>query len=139
MDSRGMAAAMTLGAQGVQLGTRFVAVKESPAHLNYKNAILEANDSDTMIIGRRLMPTRSLKTRFSKQLLELETSGAGIQELMALIGYRSNQKAQVSGDLDHSEAYCGASAGLIKEILPATQVVQELIKGCKQIMTGWHL
>ena len=78
MDSRGMAAAMALGAQGVQLGTRFVAVKESPAHLNYKNAILEANDSDTMIIGRRLMPTRSLKTRFSKQLLELETSGAGI-------------------------------------------------------------
>ena len=139
VDSRGMAAAMALGAQGVQLGTRFVAVKESPAHLNYKNAILEANDSDTIITGRRLMPTRSLKTRFSKQLLELETSGAGIQELMAFIGYRSNQKAQVSGNLDDGEAYCDASAGLIKEILPATQVVQELIKGCKQIMTGWHL
>jgi len=134
VDSRGMVAAMALGAQGVQLGTRFVTVKESLAHMNYKNAILAANDSDTLITGRKLIPTRSLKTQFTKQLAELEKSGANRRELMEFIGYRSNQKAQVFGDLDHGEAYCGASAGLIKEILPAATVVRQLINGCSKVL-----
>ena len=134
VDSRGMIAAMALGAQGVQLGTRFVAVNENPAHINYKNAILEANASDTIITGRRFMPTRSLKTRFSRRLAELEKAGADHQELMAFIGYRSNQKAQVLGDLAQGEAYCGASADIIKEILPAATVVQLLVKGYDKIL-----
>ena len=138
VDSRGMVAAMALGAQGIQLGTRFVAVKENLAHMNYKNAILGANDADTMITCRKLMPTRSLKTGFSKRLAELEKSGAGPRELIAFIGYRSNQKAQVLGDLDGGEAYCGASAGLIKEILPAAKVVRQLVKGCSKILDNFR-
>lgn len=134
VDSRGMVAAMALGAQGVQLGTRFVAVKENPAHPNYKNAILGANDTDTLITCRKLIPTRSLKTDFSKRLMELEKSGAGPRELSEFIGYRSNRKAQVLGNLDRGEAYCGASAGLIKEILPAAEVVRQLVQGCRKIL-----
>ena len=134
VDSRGMIAAMALGAQGVQLGTRFVAVNENPAHINYKNAILKANASDTIITGRKFMPTRSLKIRFSRRLAELEKAGASPRKLMAFIGYRSNQKAQVLGDLDQGEAYCGASAGIIEEILPAATVVQLLVKGCSKIL-----
>jgi enoyl-[acyl-carrier protein] reductase II len=134
VDSRGMVAAMALGAQGVQLGTRFVAVEENPAHLNYKNAILGANDTDTLITCRKLIPTRSLKTDFSKRLAELEKSGAGPRELSEFIGYRSNQKAQVLGNLDRGEAYCGASAGLIKEILPAAKVVRQLVRGYSKIL-----
>jgi len=134
VDSRGMIAAMALGAQGVQLGTRFVAVKENPAHINYKNAILKANDSDTMITGRILIPTRSLKTSFSKRLIEYEKTDVTPKDLSDFIGYRSNRTAQIEGNMDGGEAYCGASAGLIKEILPAAKVVRHLVKGCSKIL-----
>jgi enoyl-[acyl-carrier protein] reductase II len=135
VDSRGMVAAMALGAQAVQLGTRFVVVKENLAHINYKNAIVAAGDSDTIITCRDLLPTRSLKTEFSKKLMEFEKSGACPQELIEFIGYRSNRRAQVEGELDGGEAYCGASAGLIKRIQPASQVVRELIEGYDKIIS----
>jgi enoyl-[acyl-carrier protein] reductase II len=134
VDSRGLVAAIALGAQGVQLGTRFVAVKENLAHPNYINAILTANDADTIITGRKLIPARSLKTEFSRRLRELEKSGAGPRELSAFIGYRSNHEAQVIGNLDRGEAYCGASAGLVKEILPAAKVVRQLVQGYHKIL-----
>ncbi len=133
-DARGMVAAMALGAEGVQLGTRFVAVEENVAHMNYKNAIIEADDADTVITCRKLMPTRSLKSSFSKRLIEYENADVTLEDLLEFIGYRSNRCAQIEGNLDGGEAYCGASAGLIKRIVPAAEVIHELVEGQKRVL-----
>lgn len=134
VDSRGVVAAFALGAEGVQLGTRFIAVEENIASPNYKKAIIEAKDTDTIITCRKLLPTRSLKTEFSMRLLELEESGASVDEIRNFLGYRRARRGQLEGDLVNGEAYCGASAGLIKEILPAALVVQKLVDGYRKII-----
>jgi enoyl-[acyl-carrier protein] reductase II len=134
VDARGVVAAFALGAEGVQLGTRFVAVEENIADPNYKQAIVEAKDTDTVITCRRLLPTRSLKTEFARGLLELEASGASIEEIRDFLGFSRARKGQIEGDLVNGEAYCGSSAGLIKEILPAATVVQRLVDGFQEIV-----
>jgi len=134
VDARGLVASFSLGAEGVQLGTRFVAVTESIAHPHYKHAIIGANDTDTVITCRKLLPTRSLKTEFAQKLLDLEKSGASADDIRDFLGYRRARKAQLEGDLTEGEAYCGASAGLIKEIIPAAAVVQNLVEGYKEII-----
>jgi enoyl-[acyl-carrier protein] reductase II len=126
-DARGVVAAFALGAEGVQLGTRFVAVEENIAHSKYKQAILKAEDTDTAITCRKLLPTRSLKTEFTRRLLELEESGASASDIRNFLGYSRARTGQIEGDLENGEAYSGASAGLIKEILPAAEVVQRLV------------
>lgn len=129
VDSRGLVAAFALGAEGVQMGTRFVVVEESVAHPKYQQAILNAKDADTVITSRRLLPTRSIKTEFSRRLLELEASGASAEDLRSFFGYGRARAGQLEGDLENGEAYCGASAGLIKEIIPAAKVIQRLVEG----------
>jgi len=134
VDARGVVAAICLGADGVQLGTRFVAVKENIASPKYKQAIINAKDTDTVITCRKLVPTRSLKTEFSRRLLELEESGASADDIRTFLGYSRARKGQLEGDLVNGEAYCGASAGLIKEILPAALVVRKLVEGYQEIL-----
>jgi enoyl-[acyl-carrier protein] reductase II len=133
-DARGIVAAFSLGAEGVQLGTRFIAVNENAAHPNYKQAIVDAKDTDTVITNRRIVPTRCLKTEFTNTLIELERSGATAEDIMNFIGYRSNRTAQVDGNLNGGEAYCGASAGLVKQILPAKDVVRQLVEEYEQVL-----
>jgi enoyl-[acyl-carrier protein] reductase II len=127
-DARGVVAAFALGAEGVQLGTRFVAVEENIAHSKYKQAILNAEDTDTAITCRKLLPTRSLKTEFTRRLLELEESGASAGDIREFLGYSRARTGQIEGDLENGEAYSGASAGLIKEVLPAAEVIQRLVE-----------
>jgi len=134
VDARGMVAAFALGAEGVQLGTRFVAVEENIAHPNYKQAIIKAEDTDTVVLCRKLLPTRYLKTEFSKRLSELEESGMSVDEIRDFLGYSRARKGQLEGDLENGEAYGGASAGLIKEIIPAALVVQRLVEGYQRIV-----
>jgi enoyl-[acyl-carrier protein] reductase II len=134
VDARGVVAAFALGAEGVQLGTRFVAVEENIANSKYIQAILEAKDTDTVITCRKLLPTRSLKAEFTRRLLELEESGASAGDIRSFLGYSRARTAQVEGNLDDGEAYCGASAGLIKEVLPAALVIQRLIDGYKEVI-----
>jgi enoyl-[acyl-carrier protein] reductase II len=127
-------AAFALGAEGVQLGTRFVAVEENIANPKYKQAIIEAEDADTVITCRRLLPTRSLKTELTKRLLALEASGASADAIRDFLGTSRARKGQIEGDLVNGEAYCGTSVGLIKEILPAATVIQRLIDGYQGII-----
>ncbi len=134
VDSRGWAAAVSLGAEGIQLGTRFVAVEENPASNRYKEALLKAEDTDTIITSRKLVPTRSLKTAFSKRLLQLEASGASDQEVIDFIGYRRARQVQLEENMTDGELYCGSSVGLIKEILPASLVVKRLVEGYREIL-----
>jgi len=134
VDAKGLVAAFSLGAEGVQLGTRFIAVTESIAHPQYKQAIIEASDTDTVITCRSLLPTRSLKTEFSQKLVDLEKSGASADDIRDFLGYRRARKAQLEGDLTKGEAYCGASAGLIQDIIPADVVVRNLVEGYEEII-----
>jgi enoyl-[acyl-carrier protein] reductase II len=133
-DARGVAAAFALGAEGVQLGTRFVAVEENIAHSKYKQAVLNAADTDTAITCRKLLPTRSLKTEFTRRLLELEESGASADDIRESLGYSRARTGQIEGDLENGEAYAGASAGLIKEVLPAAEVIQRLVEEYRKVI-----
>jgi enoyl-[acyl-carrier protein] reductase II len=134
VDARGVVAAFALGAEGVQLGTRFVAVEENIASPEYKQAIVDAKDTDTVITCRKLLPTRSLKTELTRRLLELEASGASADAIRDFLGTSRARKGQIEGDLVNGEAYCGSSAGLIKEILPAAAVIQRLVDGFQKIV-----
>jgi enoyl-[acyl-carrier protein] reductase II len=135
VDSRGMAAAFALGAEGIQMGTRFVAVKECIAHQKYKEAIIQAGDTDTVITCRQLIPSRSLKTtEFTQVLLGMEEAGASVDELREFLGHAASRRAGLEGDLDNGEAYCGSSAGLITEIIGAGEVVQRLVEGYDEVV-----
>ncbi len=135
VDSRGVVAAMALGAEGIQLGTRFVVVKESIASQKYKDAIIAAKDTDTVITCRQLIPSRSLKTtEFTQALLALEEGGATADELRDFIGHAASRTGGLEGDLENGEAYCGSSAGLIHEILGAGEVVRRLVNGCQEVI-----
>jgi enoyl-[acyl-carrier protein] reductase II len=134
VDARGVVAAFALGAEGVQLGTRFVAAEENIANPNYKQAIIEAKDTDTVITCRRLLPTRSLKTELTRRLLELEASGASADAIRDFLGFSRARKGQIEGDLVNGEVYAGASVGMIREILPAAAVIQRLVDGFQKIV-----
>jgi len=132
-DGRGLAAAFALGADGVQLGTRFVATEECIAHRDYKQAIVDAGDSDTIVTRRESIPIRSLKSNFSMELAALEKAGASTETLQKHIGRGRARKAQIEGKLTDGDAYAGASAGLIKEILPVAVVLENLIGAYNQL------
>jgi len=134
VDARGVVAAFALGAEGVQLGTRFVAVEENIANPKYKQAIIGAKDTDTVVTCRKLLPTRSLKTELTRRLLELEASGASADTIRDFLGTSRARKGQIEGDLVNGEAYSGSSVGLIKEILPAAAVIQRLVDGVQEIV-----
>lgn len=127
-DGRGMAAAFALGAEAVQLGTRFVAVEECIAHSAYKKAIVASGDSATVVTRRGTIPTRSLKSRFIEELAVMEDSGIESERILEFIGRNRTRTAQIEGDIENGDAYAGSSAGMIREILPAGVVVQKIIK-----------
>ena len=134
VDGRGMAAAFALGADGVQLGTRFIATEECIAHTNYKKAILRAGDTDTIVAGRQLLPARRLKSAFSLKLSDLEKSEVAINSLNEFVGRGRARKAQVDGDLENGDLYSGSSAGLIGEIIPAAEIVKNLIEDYNRVL-----
>ncbi len=133
VDGKGLAAAFALGADGAQMGTRFVATEECIAHPNYKQAIVEARDSDTILTRRATTPTRSLKIGFARELAVLEKTGASAESIQAFAGRGRSRKAQIEGDLQSGDAYAGSSAGLIHEILPVAKVIENMKKACKDL------
>jgi enoyl-[acyl-carrier protein] reductase II len=137
-DARGFVAALALGAEGVQLGTRFVATYECIAHQNFKEAIVRATDTDTVITGRKLGPTRGLKNELTERILEMENRGASAQELASFIDSTSSPRARIGaleGDLTNGEGYSGAIAGMITKIVSAGEVVQSMITTSQTIVT----
>ncbi len=134
-DSRGFVAALALGAEGIQIGTRFAATHEAQGHPNFKNAILNANDNGTVITGRRLGPTRCLRNNLTQQILEAESSGATPTDLFHLIGTGRSQRATMQGDVEEGTVYCGQIAGLIDELNSVKDVMAEIIKGADTLIT----
>ena len=128
-DGRGMAAAFALGAEGVQVGTRFVCALESNVHTNYKEKIIEANDRATVVTGRSTgHPVRGLKNKLSKEFEELEKKGASTEELEKL-GTGKLRLAVVDGDTMWGSLMAGQSAGLVKKIEPASAIIIDIVNG----------
>jgi enoyl-[acyl-carrier protein] reductase II len=133
-DGRGMAAAFMLGASGVQIGTRFLASTECQIHENYKSLVIEAKDTDTIVTGRFTgHPCRSIKTRFSKGLLTFEKEGGTPEEFEAkTVG--SLRKAVQDGNLEEGSFLAGSISGLIKEIKPVKDIIDEIVAKANHLM-----
>ena len=128
-DGRGMAAAFALGAEGVQVGTRFVCAAESNVHINYKEKIIESNDRATVVTGRSTgHPVRGLKNKLSKEFEELEKRDASVEELEKL-GTGKLRLAVVEGDTKWGSLMAGQSAGLVRKIEPAAAIIEDIING----------
>ncbi len=135
-DGRGMAAAFMLGAEGVQMGTRFIATVEAQVHRNYKECILKAKDIDSRVTGRTTgHPVRALRNQMTKEYTKLEKEGASFEELEQItIG--ALRKAVVEGDVTNGSVMAGQIAGLIKDELTCKQVIQELVSKADTLMKG---
>ena len=123
-----MLAAFTLGAEGVQIGSRFVCSMESSAHIHFKQAILEAGEGDTQLGLKQLAPVRLLKNDFALSILALEREGEGREELAAFLGRGRAKKGMFEGDMKEGELEIGQVSAMIDKIKPAAQIVQEIWK-----------
>lgn len=121
-----MAAAFALGAEAVQVGSRFVATPESSAHQNFKETIINTNEGDTQLTLKQLTPVRLIKNKFFEEVSEAEKRGAGVDELTALLGRARAKKGMFEGDLNEGELEIGQVSAAIKEIKPAAEVVNEI-------------
>lgn len=128
-DGRGMLAAFALGAEGVQIGTRFAATIESSAHEFYKQKIVEAKDGDTILTYRNIVPLRALKNPFMEQVQKEELhNGMTRERMMELHGKGRERKGIFEGNWEEGEFEMGQSSGLVKEILPAAEVVKRMMR-----------
>ena len=127
-SGKAMLAAFALGADGVQIGTRFAASEESSAHINFKNKILETKEGDTVLTLKQLMPVRLIKNNFYKKVEEAEHRGASTDELKEILGRARAKKGMFEGDLEEGELEIGQISGYIKEIKPASEILNDIWK-----------
>ncbi len=124
---RGMLAARILGADGVQMGSRFVASEESSAHQLFKNEVIKAKDGDTMLTLKELIPARLLKNKFFYEIEKLYQQKASVEQIKALLGRARAKRGMFEGDLEEGELEIGQIAGLINEIKSAKQIITEIV------------
>ena len=135
-DGRGMAAAFMLGAEGVQIGTRFVASREAKVHENYKNCILKARDIDSRVTGRSTgHPVRALRNQMTKIYLEKEQEGVSFEEL-ELLTLGGLRKAVVNGDVVNGSVMAGQSAAMIREVLPCETIIRDMAAQAEKLLKG---
>lgn len=133
-DGRGVAAAFMLGASGVQLGTRFLAAEECGIHPHYKELVLKASDTSTIVTGRRLgHPVRSLKTPYSRNYAKLEYTDISAEELEAL-GVGSLRKAAADGDEKEGCYIAGQIAGMVNRVQTAAEIIGEIMAQTEQVL-----
>lgn len=124
---RGMLAAMILGADGVQVGSRFVASEESSAHRAFKKMVVSAKEGDTQLTLKELAPVRMLKNKFFDSVVELYTKNPTKEELIAHLGRARAKKGMFEGDLEEGELEIGQVSGLIHDIKPAAQILRDML------------
>lgn len=127
-DGRQMLAAMVLGAEGVQMGSRFVASEEASSHINFKNVVINSQEGDTQLTLKQLTPVRLLKNEFFKQVQAAEQRGATTEELSTLLGRARAKKGMFEGDLAEGELEIGQVSALLDGILPAGDIVKNVWK-----------
>lgn len=131
-DGRGVAAAFMLGAEGVQLGTRFLVAKECTVHANYKERVLKAKDIDTEVTGRPTgHPVRVLRNKLARKYLKLEKEGASVEQLEE-IGIGALRKAVIEGDVDNGSLMAGQICGIVNKEQAAKEIIEELFSEAKK-------
>jgi len=125
-SGRQMLASMILGAEGIQVGSRFVCSKEASSHLNFKNAIIDSKEGDTMLSLKKVVPVRLLKNAFFNSINDAEARGASVEELKELLSKGRAKKGMFEGDLNNGELEIGQVSSLIKDILPASEIVKNI-------------
>ena len=124
---RAMLACMVLGADAVQVGTRFVASQESSAHLDFKNSVVHANEGDTQLTLKELAPVRLIKNKFYDEVQALYKTGPTLQELKSLLGRARAKRGMFEGDLEEGELEIGQISGLINDIKPVSVIVKDML------------
>jgi enoyl-[acyl-carrier protein] reductase II len=136
-SGKAMAAAFALGAEGVQVGSRFVATPEASSHTNFKEAILQAKEGDTVLSMKKITPVRLIKNRFYESVKTAEDRGATAEELLMLLGRSRAKKGMFEGQLEEGELEIGQVSALINTIKPAAAIVQEIweeyLQTCKRL------
>ena len=127
-NGRGMLAAMVLGADGVQVGSRFVASNESSSHHAFKQMVVDAKEGDTQLTLKELAPVRMLKNQFFESIMELYTTNPSKEDLINHLGRARAKRGMFEGDLEEGELEIGQIAGLIHDIKPAAQIVKEMVE-----------
>ncbi len=135
-NGRGMLAAMVLGADGVQIGSRFAATKESSAHFNFKQTILKVKDGDTQLTLKELTPVRLVKNKFFNEIQKLYQQHPTISQLKELLGKARAKKGMFEGDLDNGELEIGQIAGIIHQIKPAKEIIENIIKELEEVKSA---
>ena len=130
---RGMLAAIILGADAVQIGSRFVASEESSAHINFKNEVLKAEDGATHLTLKELAPVRLIKNKFYTDLVELYQKNPTLEQLKEKLGRGRAKKGMFEGDLDEGELEIGQISGLIHAIKPAAEIVKEIVSEFEEV------
>lgn len=125
---RQMLAAMIMGAEGVQMGSRFVASEEASSHINFKQAVINAAEGDTFLSLKKLTPVRLMKNKFFQQVQEAEQLGANEAELKEILGRSRAKKGMFEGNMDEGELEIGQVSALVDEILPAGKIVEDVWK-----------
>jgi enoyl-[acyl-carrier protein] reductase II len=123
-----MLAAMVLGAEAVQIGSRFVASVEASSHINFKNAIVHATEGDTMLSLKKVVPVRLLKNKFFEEVQDAENQGAESDILREILGKGRAKKGMFEGDLEEGELEIGQASALISDILPAASIVKNIYR-----------
>lgn len=126
-DGRAIVAAMALGAEGVQIGSRFAVTIESSAHLRFKDVIMQAEDNATVLTMKKVIPVRMLKNKFFEQVKEAEDNCADVKALRVLLGRGRAKKGIFEGDIDDGELEIGQISGLIKDVPSASEVFDRLV------------
>ncbi|HXC04563.1 MAG TPA: nitronate monooxygenase [Bacteroidia bacterium] len=134
-SGKAMLAAMALGAEGVQIGSRFVASEESSAHINFKNRVIQATDGDTQLTMKQLTPVRLLRNRFFQEVQEAEQRCATPDELNRLLGKGRAKKGMFEGDLDAGELEIGQVSATLKQISPAAAIVTQIMEEFRAAQT----
>ena len=134
-DGRGMAAAFMFGAEGVQIGTRFLASEECQIHPTFKELIIKAKDTDSVVTGRYTgHPCRNIKTKFSKKLANGERDGSLTPADFEELTLGSLRKAVQDGNLEEGSFLCGAIAGMINDVKPCSEIVREIMEQAEKLM-----
>lgn len=132
-SGKSMLAAMVLGADGVQIGSRFAASVESSAHENFKNAIVAAGDGATQLAIKPLTPVRLLKNKFFEKISAAEQRGASKEELQEILGRARAKRGMFEGDLEEGELEIGQISGIIHEVKPVKKIVEEIVEEFREI------
>jgi enoyl-[acyl-carrier protein] reductase II len=133
---RQMLAAMVMGAEGVQMGSRFAASEEASLHINFKNAVINSNEGDTILTLKQLTPVRLIKNNFYKAVQEAENRGANVEELKALLGRARAKKGMFEGQLEEGELEIGQVSANLKDILPAAKIVDDVWNEFKEALAN---